>query len=182
MAETKIIEGVVEAVSSRTGKSTKGGNWTVKNFKIDGEWYGGYIEADNKAKVTKAGEGDTLLIKVAKNAKGFWNWSTDFKILKEGVKVASADGATTSIGAFTREYGMALGKASGLVQGLAAAGKITTVKKAGEAVVELGQLIMSEVWLATPESLGLVEEDGDEQVEEIEDVEEEVTDDRFNED
>ena len=154
---SKTVEGVVEAISSNSGTSGKGGTWTSKSFKIDGEWYGGFIDADNKARVTAAGEGDTIKMVVEKNAKGYWNYSDKFKVVSTGVKVNDAAGGTTSLGQFTREYGMALGKASGVVQGLAIAGKITTPGKASSAIIAIGKTLMEEIWLATPEKLGFVE-------------------------
>ena len=158
MAETKIVEGIVESVSSNTGTSKKGGTWTSKSFKIDGEWYGGFLDADNKAKVTGASEGDTIKLRVEKNAKGYWNYTKDFKVVKTGEKVSSPSGSgTTSLAGFTREYGMAIGKASGVVQGLCASGAIKTPEKATTALLALGKVIMEEVWLATPDTLGFTE-------------------------
>lgn len=179
MAETKIVEGIVESVSSNTGTSKKGGTWTSKSFKIEGEWYGGFLDADNKAKVTGASEGDTIKLRVEKNAKGYWNYTKDFKVVKTGEKVSSPSGGTTSLAGFTREYGMAIGKASGVVQGLCASGAIKTFEKATTALIALGKVIMEEVWLATPDTLGFTET---ESIETPEADEDSGDDDGFNED
>ena len=157
MAESKIVEGVVEAIDGSSGKSKKGGTWTSKRFMIDTEWYGGFIDAENKAKVTSVGEGDVIRIKVEKNAKGYWNYGDKFKIVSKGVAVNTPDGGTASLGQFTREYAAAIGKASGIVQGLCAAGVLKTPAKAQTVLIALGKKIMEEVWLATPETLGFAE-------------------------
>lgn len=170
----KTVEGVVEAVSKRTGKSSKGGNWVAKSFMVDGEWFGGYVDAENKAAVSKASEGDTIKMIVEKNAKGYWNYADKFKILAEGVKVATGDGTDASLKAFVREYGSSLGKASGIVAALVGAGKVNGPAKAYDATVKLGRQFMEEVWFATPESLGLVQEPVEE--EEVEESDQDFDD------
>lgn len=96
------VQGVVEAVSEKTGKTGKR-VWRNVSLNVNGNWYGGFESDDNKAILGKVGKGDTVKLEYTENG----NFKNFTKIeLVEGVKQPASvpKGATRDVVTNNRDF------------------------------------------------------------------------------
>lgn len=97
-------QGVITKVSVTQSPAGAARKWTKKSFLVNDEWYGGFVNADNKASLDAVGEGDA--VEISYETKG------DYKNLV-GIKlIAKHESENTN-----KSYKELVTSSGGLVQG-----------------------------------------------------------------